>query len=77
MTYLSPVLQRASQRLEYYLLRPLCSGRGRGLAYTKLVLLAANGQGGVASRKINFISLDDGGSPPQTLEQVRRLIEEG
>ena len=33
-------------------------------------------QGGVAGRKINFISLDDGYSPPKTLEQVRRLIEE-
>ena len=35
-----------------------------------------NDQGGVAGRKINFISLDDGYSPPKTLEQVRRLIEE-
>src|SRR5208283_2469937 len=26
--------------------------------------------------KINFISLDDGYSPPKTLEQVRRLIEQ-
>jgi branched-chain amino acid transport system substrate-binding protein len=36
----------------------------------------ANRQGGVAGRKINFISLDDGYSPPRTVEQVRRLIEE-
>jgi branched-chain amino acid transport system substrate-binding protein len=35
-----------------------------------------NDQGGVAGRKINFISLDDGYSPPKTLEQVRRLIEQ-
>jgi len=35
-----------------------------------------NDQGGVAGRKINFISLDDGFSPPKTVEQVRRLIEE-
>ncbi|MBV8968000.1 MAG: ABC transporter substrate-binding protein [Verrucomicrobia bacterium] len=35
-----------------------------------------NDQGGVAGRKINFISLDDGYSPPKTVEQVRRLIEE-
>src|ERR1700693_2103266 len=35
-----------------------------------------NDQGGVAGRKISFISLDDGYSPPKTLEQVRRLIEE-
>jgi branched-chain amino acid transport system substrate-binding protein len=41
-------------------------------AFFKMV----NDQGGVAGRKINFISLDDGYSPPRTLEQVRRLIEE-
>jgi branched-chain amino acid transport system substrate-binding protein len=35
-----------------------------------------NDQGGVGGRKINFISLDDGYSPPKTVEQVRRLIEE-
>jgi branched-chain amino acid transport system substrate-binding protein len=35
-----------------------------------------NDQGGVAGRKINFISLDDGYSPPKTVEQARRLIEE-
>jgi branched-chain amino acid transport system substrate-binding protein len=41
-------------------------------AFFKMV----NDQGGVARRKINFISLDDGYSPPRTVEQVRRLIEE-
>jgi len=35
-----------------------------------------NQQGGVAGRKINFISLDDGYSPPKTVEDVRRLVEE-
>jgi branched-chain amino acid transport system substrate-binding protein len=35
-----------------------------------------NEQGGVAGRKINFISYDDGYSPPKTVEQVRRLIEQ-
>jgi branched-chain amino acid transport system substrate-binding protein len=35
-----------------------------------------NDQGGVAGHKINFITYDDGYSPPKTLEQVRRLIEE-
>jgi len=35
-----------------------------------------NAQGGVAGRKINFISLDDGYSPPKTVEDVRRLVEE-
>ena len=38
-------------------------------AFFKMV----NDQGGVAGRKINFISLDDGYSPPKTVEQVRRL----
>jgi branched-chain amino acid transport system substrate-binding protein len=35
-----------------------------------------NDQGGVAGHKINFISYDDGYSPPRTVEQVRRLVEE-
>jgi branched-chain amino acid transport system substrate-binding protein len=35
-----------------------------------------NDQGGINGRKINFISLDDGYSPPKTVEQVRRLIEQ-
>jgi len=35
-----------------------------------------NDQGGVAGHKINFISYDDAYSPPKTVEQVRRLIEE-
>src|ERR1700736_6615344 len=34
-----------------------------------------NDQGGVNGRKINFISLDDAYSPPKTVEQIRRLIE--
>ncbi len=35
-----------------------------------------NDQGGVAGRKINFISLDDSYSPPKTVEDVRRLVEQ-
>ncbi len=35
-----------------------------------------NEQGGVAGHKINFISLDDGYSPPKTVEDIRRLVEE-
>jgi branched-chain amino acid transport system substrate-binding protein len=35
-----------------------------------------NEQGGVNGRKINFISLDDGYSPPKTVEQTRRLVEQ-
>ncbi len=35
-----------------------------------------NEKGGVGGRKINFLSLDDGYSPPRTVEQVRRLVEQ-
>lgn len=35
-----------------------------------------NDQGGVGGRQIDFISLDDGYSPPKTVEQVRRLVEQ-
>jgi len=35
-----------------------------------------NEQGGVNGRKISFISRDDGYSPPKTVEQVRRLVEQ-
>lgn len=35
-----------------------------------------NDQGGVGGRKVNFISYDDGYSPPKAVEQVRRLIEQ-
>ncbi len=40
-------------------------------AYFKMI----NDSGGVNGRKINFISYDDGYSPPKTVEQVRKLIE--
>jgi len=33
-------------------------------------------KGGIKGRKINFISLDDGYSPPKTVEMVRRLVEQ-
>nr|WP_294517440.1 ABC transporter substrate-binding protein [uncultured Rhodopila sp.] len=36
----------------------------------------ANDDGGFAGRKVNFISYDDGYSPPKTVEQTRRLIED-
>jgi branched-chain amino acid transport system substrate-binding protein len=36
----------------------------------------ANDQGGFAGRSVNFISYDDSYSPPKTVEQTRRLIEE-
>ena len=35
-----------------------------------------NEQGGVNGRKINFLSRDDGYSPPKTVEMVRRLVEQ-
>ena len=35
-----------------------------------------NEQGGVNGRKINLISLDDGYSPPKTVEQTRQLVEQ-
>jgi branched-chain amino acid transport system substrate-binding protein len=41
-------------------------------AYFKMI----NEQGGISGRKINFISLDDAYSPPKTVEQVRRLVED-
>jgi ABC-type branched-subunit amino acid transport system substrate-binding protein len=40
-------------------------------AYFKMI----NENGGVNGRKINFISYDDGYSPPKTVEQTRKLIE--
>jgi branched-chain amino acid transport system substrate-binding protein len=41
-------------------------------AYFKML----NEQGGINKRKINFVSLDDGYSPPKTVEMVRRLVEQ-
>jgi branched-chain amino acid transport system substrate-binding protein len=35
-----------------------------------------NDHGGINGRKINLISLDDGYSPPKTVEQTRRLVEQ-
>lgn len=35
-----------------------------------------NDSGGIAGRRITFISLDDGYSPPRTVEQARRLLEQ-
>lgn len=35
-----------------------------------------NDQGGFGGRKVNYISYDDGYSPPKTVEQTRRLIEQ-
>jgi branched-chain amino acid transport system substrate-binding protein len=35
-----------------------------------------NDEGGINGRKLNFISYDDGYSPPKTKEMVRKLVEE-
>jgi branched-chain amino acid transport system substrate-binding protein len=35
-----------------------------------------NDEGGINGRKINFITLDDGYSPPKAVEMVRRLVEQ-
>jgi branched-chain amino acid transport system substrate-binding protein len=40
-------------------------------AYFKMI----NEMGGINGRKINFISYDDGYSPPKTVEMTRKLIE--
>ncbi len=41
------------------------------VAYIRMI----NQKGGINGRKITLISLDDGYSPPKTLEQTRRLVE--
>src|SRR3954463_10177468 len=40
-------------------------------AYFKMI----NDNGGINGRKINFITYDDGYSPPKAVEQVRKLVE--
>jgi branched-chain amino acid transport system substrate-binding protein len=42
------------------------------IAYFKMI----NEMGGVNGRKLNLISVDDGYSPPKTVEQTRRLVEQ-
>ena len=41
-------------------------------AYFRMV----NERGGINGRKVNFISYDDGYSPPKTVEMVRKLVEQ-
>jgi branched-chain amino acid transport system substrate-binding protein len=41
-------------------------------AYFRMI----NDQGGINGRKLNLISLDDGYSPPRTVEQIRKLVED-
>jgi ABC-type branched-subunit amino acid transport system substrate-binding protein len=42
------------------------------LAYFKML----NARGGINGRKVNLLSLDDGYSPPKTIEQTRKLVEQ-
>ncbi len=42
------------------------------VAYFKMI----NDQGGINGRKINLMSVDDGYSPPKTVEQTRMLVEQ-
>ena len=37
---------------------------------------AVNEAGGINGRKVNFVTLDDGYSPPKTVEMVRQLVEQ-
>jgi len=41
-------------------------------AFYKMV----NEQGGINGRKVNFISYDDAYTPPKTVEQIRKLVEQ-
>ena len=54
---------------------------GPASAYSQLAKAEAayfktlNAKGGINGRKINFISLDDGYSPPKAVENARKLVE--
>src|SRR6476661_6121702 len=56
------------------------SGPASALSVTGKVFAAyfdmINEKGGVNGRKLNMISLDDGLSPPKTVEATRRLVED-
>src|SRR3978361_659681 len=55
------------------------SGPASALSVTGKVFAAyfdmVNEKGGVNGRKLNMLSLDDGFSPPKTVEATRRLVE--
>ena len=46
-------------------------GKSEAAYFTKI-----NEEGGINGRKINFISRDDGYSPPKTVELIRKMVEE-
>src|SRR5258707_9606487 len=41
-------------------------------AYFRMI----NDQGGINGRKVNFITYDDGYSPPKAVEMTRKLVEQ-
>jgi len=51
------------------------SGASAGARAMTAYFAMLNDQGGINGRKIEFVSLDDGYSPPKTVEQTRRLVE--
>lgn len=53
---------------------PMSGWSSNGFTYTAYFNMI-NAQGGINGRKINLISLDDAGSPPKTVEQTRKLVE--
>ena len=46
-------------------------GRAQEAYFAKI-----NTDGGINGRKVKFISLDDAYSPPKTVEQTRKLVEQ-
>ncbi|BBK31085.1 amino acid/amide ABC transporter substrate-binding protein (HAAT family) [Stella humosa] len=46
-------------------------GKAIGAYFAKV-----NDEGGINGRKISYVTLDDGYSPPKTVEQTRRLVEQ-
>ena len=46
-------------------------GKTEAAYFTKI-----NGEGGINGRKIVFISVDDGYSPPKSVEATRRLVKQ-
>ena len=54
---------------------PASSFGAYGLAQSAYFAMLNAEQGGINGRKVNLISLDDGYSPPKTIEQTRRLVE--
>lgn len=54
---------------------PVSSAATIGRAYAAYFTML-NDRGGINGRKVRLLSVDDGFSPPKTLEQTRKLVEE-